>query len=610
MIASPGDLIDNRYRIERLIGKGGMGKVYLAFDLRLEKNWAVKELTSRESHGIGERDILKKLKHPALPGIVDIIEEKDKTFLVMDFISGITLEEVCAFQRKLPERAVLQWGLEICNVLEYLHRQKPPIIYRDLKPSNLMVDKRGRIYLVDFGIALIKTGFEAEERRGTKGYAAPEQYLGMSGVQSDIYGLGMVLRYLMKYSGEKGGNRETIKRITEKCTRRERGERYRNIREVKKDLSRLLYRKRQMGAVTGIGLSLVIAGGVMLTQQQIDARKQEILYKESLETGALQEENARKAYEKAIELKPEKESVYLALLNTYISQGETEKGIRRVQELIEMHKKDLPSEHRLWMELGRIYFRGSIRDSYFAPNYKKAGECFDMAEEHSEEKKCYQNLCRIFSAYSDEVLWEEASCSLEELETLLKKEGTPMEYAGGCLALCSLYFSYEEELKAYNKDPMETGINLAKRGLSALEKCRDHILYPVYAQECCLFLGKAYEILEDWEKAIAQYEKAMEFPAAKEEQVRICLMEAWDYRMNGSCEKAEECYEELIQRFPEEAEPYCAYSLMALMEEKDPDKAEKIVKRGQKAKGLRENYNYKILTERLEELKRGKGTEE
>ncbi len=123
----------------------------------------------------------------------------------MDYIWGINLKELCRAKKKIPGKTILRWGIELCDVLDYLHNQKPPVIYRDLKPENLIIGKKGKLSLVDFGIALIRDRHSAEDRLGTAGYAAPEQYRGRAAVQSDIYGLGMVLKELVKcgrYQGE------------------------------------------------------------------------------------------------------------------------------------------------------------------------------------------------------------------------------------------------------------------------------------------------------------------------------------------------------------------------------------------------------------------------
>ncbi|MHB2017439.1 MAG: protein kinase domain-containing protein [Candidatus Xenobia bacterium] len=204
---SAGEVLHHRYRIEGVLGRGGMGAVYLATHLELEQPVAVKEMllkgdaASQDAHVRqfrAEARILNRLRHPGMPRVYDFFQHEDRHYLVMDYIEGDTLEKV--LRSRLPaEEEVLGWARQLGEVLEYLHGHTPPIIFRDLKPSNIMLDPEGRIRLIDFGIAKV---FEHAEKStdtlirgaGTPGYAAPEQYgMGGSDPRSDIYALGATL---------------------------------------------------------------------------------------------------------------------------------------------------------------------------------------------------------------------------------------------------------------------------------------------------------------------------------------------------------------------------------------------------------------------------------
>ena len=161
-MAAAGDVIDGKYEILKLIGAGGMSKVYLAMDKRLNKQWAVKEITKRTrdmnnevviQSAIAEANMIKKLDHPALPRIVDIIENGDMIFVIMDYIEGETLGNVLKAEGPQPQELVVEWALQLCEVLDYLHTRNPSIIYRDMKPDNIMLKPDGNIKLIDFGIA-------------------------------------------------------------------------------------------------------------------------------------------------------------------------------------------------------------------------------------------------------------------------------------------------------------------------------------------------------------------------------------------------------------------------------------------------------------------------
>ena len=205
-MAEIGTLIDGKYEILKQIGKGGMSTVYLAMDQHLNKQWAVKEIRhkadDRESHIIiqslvAEANLMKKLDHPALPRIVDIIDSRDTIYVIMDYIEGEPLSRILEREGPQPEEDVLEWAKQLCDVLSYLHTRKPPVIYRDLKPGNIMIRPDGNIRLIDFGIAReYKEGAVTDTvQLGTKGYAAPEQFggQGQTDARTDIYSLGVTL---------------------------------------------------------------------------------------------------------------------------------------------------------------------------------------------------------------------------------------------------------------------------------------------------------------------------------------------------------------------------------------------------------------------------------
>lgn len=209
-MAEAGTIIEGKYEILKLIGKGGMSKVYLAMDQNLNKQWAVKEIEKRAGDkadevmilsAMAEADMMKRLDHPFLPRIVDIIDKPDVIYVVMDYIEGETLSNVLKRKGAQPQEAVIQWAKDLCMVLDYLHTQNPPIIYRDMKPANIMLSPNGNIKLIDFGIAR-----EYKEQNmadtvslGTKGYAAPEQFggRGQTDARTDVYCLGVTLYHLL-----------------------------------------------------------------------------------------------------------------------------------------------------------------------------------------------------------------------------------------------------------------------------------------------------------------------------------------------------------------------------------------------------------------------------
>lgn len=209
-MAERGTIIEGKYEVLKQIGKGGMSKVYLAMDKNLNKQWAIKEIERKAydknnavvvASAMAEANMMKKLDYPSLPRIVDIIEKETVIYVVMDYIEGETLSSVLSREGAQPQEVVIEWAKELCRVLDYLHTQNPPIIYRDMKPANIMLQPNGNIKLIDFGIAR-----EYKEQNladtvslGTKGYAAPEQFggKGQTDARTDVYCLGVTLYHLL-----------------------------------------------------------------------------------------------------------------------------------------------------------------------------------------------------------------------------------------------------------------------------------------------------------------------------------------------------------------------------------------------------------------------------
>ena len=205
----PNSLLRGRYRIISLLGIGGMGAVYKAVDLQSDdlivaiKEMSKARFTPREAEirFKNEAFILEKLRHPHLPHIYDYFLDRKHWYLTMDFIEGESLHRYlyATMNGSIPIEEVLDIGIQLCNVLDYLHTRRPPIIFRDLKPSNIMRTPHGHIYLIDFGIARhLKVG-QANDTTplGTAGYSAPELSSQQSNQLSDIFSLGATLHELL-----------------------------------------------------------------------------------------------------------------------------------------------------------------------------------------------------------------------------------------------------------------------------------------------------------------------------------------------------------------------------------------------------------------------------
>lgn len=301
---------NDTYEIKGLIGKGGMSTVYLAEHKRLHTRWAVKEVLKKgvQFDFLAESNILKRLQHPMLPRIVDIFEDADSIRIVEDFVEGITLEELLKREKKVDEAQGLQWFRDLCGVLRYLHTQQPhPIIYRDMKPSNVMLQPDGTLKLIDFGIAREYKQESAADTTyiGTKGYAAPEQFgKAQTDARTDIYALGVTMYHLLTGKSPYEppyefvpvrqlvpGLSHGIEYILNKCVRPEPADRYQSIDELLDDLDhsyrfdaawkKVQTTKRVRAAV--IAVMLAASVGLMVGGRSTMAQEKEAAYSGLLE---------------------------------------------------------------------------------------------------------------------------------------------------------------------------------------------------------------------------------------------------------------------------------------------------------------------------------------
>jgi eukaryotic-like serine/threonine-protein kinase len=208
---APGTVLDNRYEVQRVAGRGGMSTVYAARDLRfgqVERICAIKEMFDLDPDANvralrlvnfeRESALLATISHPAVPKIYDYFTLNGLVYLVLEYIDGQDLERLLEQRGSpFPEQQLRGWAAEISNVLVTLHGNQPdPIIFRDLKPSNIMLRSTGQVALVDFGIARTIQGRQRGTMIGTEGYAPPEQYRGIADARGDIYALGATLHHL------------------------------------------------------------------------------------------------------------------------------------------------------------------------------------------------------------------------------------------------------------------------------------------------------------------------------------------------------------------------------------------------------------------------------
>lgn len=351
-MAQIGSVIDNKYEILKQIGKGGMSTVYLAMDKRLNKQWAVKEINKAVNDKnnevvvqslLAEANLMKRLDHPSLPRIVDIIDNGRTIYVIMDYIEGESLDKILNTNGPQPQALVVEWAKQLCDVLSYLHNQKPPIIYRDMKPANIMLKPEGKLKLIDFGIAreYKQNNMTDTVSLGTRGYAAPEQFggMGQTDARTDIYCLGVTLYHLLTGQNPAEPPYELypirqwnpsfssgLEYIVQKCTQLNPDDRYQNCDELMYALEHYdemdeNYRKKEKKKLTGFitvtAFSLVMfIAGIVFMFLSISENNRD--YDSKINISTATDYNSKiEIYKEAINLYPYRTEAYIKMLEAY-----------------------------------------------------------------------------------------------------------------------------------------------------------------------------------------------------------------------------------------------------------------------------------------------------
>lgn len=599
-----GTVLDGKYEILKKIGQGGMSVVYLAIDNRLKKQWAVKELRSNveevESvlHSIeNEANILKRIDHPAIPRIVDILKENGVIYVVMDYVEGRTLAEIVEVEGAQEQNTVIEWGIQLADALKYLHSMNPPIIYRDMKPSNVMLKPDGSVKLIDFGTA---KEFKAEKTAdttalGTRGYAAPEQFGDSTGKgkyntdeKTDIYSLGATLYHMVTGKNPSDPPYEILpirewnpnlsqglEVIIKKCTEPNPENRYKNCAELiyafeHYDTLDKSYRKREIKKMCLFLFSVcvtvfffLLAGYGKRGKEELQMQEyktvinqaQSLVMKNQYEDAV---ENLKVAIEKIDSTKAE---AYEALMNIYILQGNLELGLNDICWYIDHYdsKKQPPSE--VIYDVAKLYFNEQ--------EYKKCYQYVTMIDD-IEEAKYYEALSQIMSA-----LYVDANEYNSELENFELYNETLQDSQNKLDNYQALVMTYTIKYSD-NEEYLDKVIHLSESALAMLEKEEYEETYrnkENYIVTFCEYICRAYESRTElsnddmqnqsnYNNIILYCRQAMEYLDENKEEDRktkaaLMLKICRSYSGMQKYDKAEECYEEMEHIFsasPDELE--------------------------------------------------------
>lgn len=444
-----GTVLDGKYEIWKEVGRGGMSIVYLARDNRLNKQWAVKEIKNDGSKSTKtllkglerEANILKNVDHPVLPRIVDIINQEGVIYVVMDFIEGETISDRLKKEGAQSQELVIEWGLQLASALDYLHNMNPPVIYRDMKPSNVMIKPEGGVKLIDFGTA---KEYDVENNAdttalGTRGYAAPEQFGDSKGrgiyntdERTDIYNLGATLYHIVTGMNpceppyEIRSIREWnpalssgLEKILLKCTQADPKDRYQNCSELMYALEHYdelddEYRRKNKHKLAAFISTAVLAVAAGITSAFGYSGIQKIMldnYNSYIETGNNYRvegnyADAAEQYKKAFELDGTDAEAYDKYIQVYIdasneinADGTTEldleTGLNVVANRVKSGYDKVDENSEVLYKLAMTYF-DEMED------YKTASKYFNMIDSddanYGELAEYYGSVSLILSS--------------------------------------------------------------------------------------------------------------------------------------------------------------------------------------------------------------------
>lgn len=440
-----GSLVDGKYKILRVVGKGGMSVVYQAVNEKANKIWAIKEVRKDgvqnfevvKQNLIVETELLKKFNHPNLPSIIDVIDGEGSFLIVMDYIEGNSLAKALETSGAQSQDDVIEWSKQLCDVLGYLHSRRPPVIYRDMKPANVMLKPDGNVSLIDFGTAREFKSSSVEDTTclGTQGYAAPEQYggHGQTDARTDIYCLGATMYHLVT-----GHNPSTppyemypirqwnpmlssgLEEIIIKCTQRNPNDRYQSCAELLYALDHYqdldIENKKAQTIKWNIFLTSAIITVVMILctigfkiGSNIATANEYDSFIEDASVAMMQDETdkARQAYANAIAADDSKIEAYSGILKMYTDRdSELDKNeYKDIVSTVTSHENSIKNSDgeayaNLCKEIGDAVF--FLTDDSTAPSaanwYQKASKSYGKVEdqEHAEYlynfASTYQNI--------------------------------------------------------------------------------------------------------------------------------------------------------------------------------------------------------------------------
>lgn len=664
-----GTVLGGKYEILKKIGQGGMSIVYLAMDTHLNKQWAVKEIKKSRNQNTKtllkslqrEANILKMVDHPVLPRIVDIINYQGTVFVVMDYIEGRPMNEILKLEGAQSQEKVIEWAKDLCSALDYLHSLNPPIIYRDMKPSNIMLKPDGKVKLIDFGAAkeLDVESIADTTALGTRGYAAPEQFGDSQGrgiyktdARTDIYSLGATLYhivtgknpseppYVMKPIREwnpllSGG----LEKIISKCTKPNPEDRYQNCAQLLYDLEHYnelddVFRQECFKKIRSFlicaGLTVCSLGvtlaGYIGNEKEKKQNYENLMNEGFRETVQGNYESAVDIYTSAItDIDGSRNTAYLELLGLYVNyMDDPETGLSRVTYYIDQGYDNIDKDQDVLLNVAMDYF-DVVKD------YKSSAYYFNMLDTKEHPEAAYYSAIALAMGELN-TDYDSMLVDLEAFENTIDESRISIQKLMNYRLLCIVY---ARSLTQMDSAP-EHLIDAANKGIKALEDYEDNSVkaeyYTIYNQ----YLAQAYEYLgdefveENREQAEDYYNQALECcdfilgMVSKSEEETIASItdeklreakycqKARIYESLGQYDQAVSVYESAKKEFGTTSiDLYTEYlSLLCKMEEQKTTDVEMwdyellhgLYVEGSQVTGISGDYRWKQLTQKLNPL--------
>jgi len=598
-------LFNGRYKIIKTIGSGGMGTVYLAESVSLGTRWAIKAIEKKASDNydlLAEPNILKRLNHPALPRIVDIEQDDKYLYIIEDYIEGIPLDKQLQQRKSFDEATVIEWAKQLCNVLIYLHSQKPnPIIYRDMKPSNIIVSADNIVKVIDFGIAreYKKDSASDTSYMGTRGYAAPEQYgTSQTDERTDIYSLGVTMYHLL--TGKSPNEppyefkllrqidksfSEGIEYIVNKCVQNDPANRYQSAEELLNDLENIHmfngYYKRYKAlekvkhgiqAILIVGFSALIYFSTGVITAERTQKYNDLVGQGYQHLRLLQYDEALRYFNEATETDSSEANAYLGIAEILLKQSNYTECISYLDNLAEQIPEVKSNEQYNYLK-GTVYFEDD--------DFEKAIIYLERAHEADDSNKEYLRDMAVCYAKLGEL--SKARSILNDI-TEYSAEDDVLGYVNGQVLLAEsktdeAIVSFEQTIsitdddnlkkKAYlelsdiYKSMRNTGGNnseILKKQIQILEKAENDLKVKddLIITEA---LAEAYFAAQRYDLSVEKFKKLLDIGY---ERPYIYRNIAIIYQNEGKYSEAENCLKKMQEKYPDNYQCYLQFAFLYL----------------------------------------------